>query len=261
MRASVLCVTSTLPLDDVLWHMSTRHQHNLSGRKIRTERWLHCVNDSTPHAFLGFASSGNHPISFLFFFCQFPVVGQITLLLGRKLLFRKSCCFFFLRRTLFLHFFLLRFLAFCVRHAPWSQHPRVDAAIRLHLVAAHFTPQFHVTSRSYPLAASNDPASSVARAAAFAATALLLRFRSAAAALILLTCLALGAPHTLHCNCCLTYNYRVSDFAYEHASSISFAFRFSSACRTPLRDVEFPHHPCASCEVNTSYIWVRPLCH
>ena len=97
---------------------------------------------------------------------QFPLVGQITPLVGRTLLLRNFF-FFFWRRALFLHFFLVRFLALRLRHAPWSQHPRVDAALRLHLVVARPSPRFHWTSRSHPLAANNVPASSAPRAAAF----------------------------------------------------------------------------------------------
>ena len=39
----------------------------------------------------------------------------------------------------------------------------------------------------------------------------------------------------LDCGCCLTYNCRVSDFVHQHASSISIALWFPSACRTPHR--------------------------
>ena len=74
---------------------STRHQHNPSERKIGV--------DSTPHALLGFASSGVHSHSLLFFW-PFLHVGQITPVFGRALLLqqlvifscvvRSSCTFF-----------------------------------------------------------------------------------------------------------------------------------------------------------------------
>ena len=74
------------PLDCVLWQISTRNQRNLCERKYSTPLALQ------PHA----------PLPQLEFF------------------------FFFLRRALLFHFFLLHFRALRVRQAPWSQRPRVD---------------------------------------------------------------------------------------------------------------------------------------
>ena len=48
-------------------------------------------------------------------------------------------------------------------------------------------------------------------------------------------------PCTVLNDCCVTYNYRVSDFAHERASSIAVALRFPPACRTLRGDVQFPH--------------------
>ena len=134
---------------------------------------------------------------------QFPLVGQITLL--------------------FRQFIFIRFAALRVRQAPCSHRPRV-----------HEMPNFSISfeieiASSSPSKPFPPPLSCVLPPAA---AALLLLFHSAAAALILLTCLLLGALLALHCNCCQTYHYRMSDFAHEHASSISTARWFSSASWT-----------------------------
>ena len=134
-----------------LAHVHSTSTPSLQKRKI-------CLSMSTIQRLMRFSAPrrlATVPLWFLFFF-QFPLVGHIKLLLGRTLSFRNSCFFFFffsffLRRALFLHFFLLRFLALRARQAPWSQHPRVDATLRLHLVVVRHTPQFHLTSRSHPV--------------------------------------------------------------------------------------------------------------
>ena len=53
------------------------------------------------------------------------------------------------------------------------------------------------------------------------------------AALILLTCLLLGATRALCCHCRLSILTRTSDFVLDLASSISITPRFPCACRTP----------------------------
>ena len=148
-----------------LWH------HNLSQKEFLTEIWLH---NSTPHALLDFASSGNHPLSCFFVF-QFPLVGQITLLLAGALLFRSSSFFSSLR----------------VRQSPWSHRPRVDVALRLHLVAARQTSQCQLTSRSHPARRQQRPRF----------LSCVLPPSAAAAVLLLFHCLILGAPIAQHCNC------------------------------------------------------------
>ena len=212
-----------------LAHVHSTSTHSLQNRKI-------CLSVSTVQRLMRFSASrrlATVPLWFLFFF-QFPLVGHINLL-GRTLPFRNSCFFFFffsfsffLRRALFLHFFLLRFLALRARQAPWSQHPRVDATLRLHLVVArHSSVSFDVEiASSSPLVL---PPS--------AATAVFLRLHSATAALLLLTCLLLGAPLTIYCNCCLTYTCRVSDFAHEHSSNTSIALGLFRRMSDTPRDV------------------------
>ena len=73
------------------------------------------------------------------------------------------------------------------------QRPRVDVALRLNLVSARQTSQFLLTSRSHPARRQQRPRF-LCRACV---TALFLLFHSAAAALMLLTCLLLGAPLAL----------------------------------------------------------------
>ena len=86
-----------------------------------------------------------------------------------------------------------------MRQAPWSHRSRVDVGLRHHLV-------------------NNVPTSSVVRAAVFCC------YRSAPA-VPFYWCRSDSA----NCHKCLTHNYRVSDFAHQHAST---TLQFPSACRT-----------------------------
>ena len=193
-----------------LWPMSTRHQRNLSEREILTERWL-----------LHATSSGNHPLSFLFSF-QFPLVGRLTLLFGRALLFSSSSFFVSSRPV-------------CEKllgHTVLNSTSRVVSILSLRVKLLSFIFSSPPTTSPLPLSCVLPP--------------------SAAAALILLTCLLLGARLALYGNCCLTYNCRVSDFACEHASSLSVAFHL-----VPSR----PSHAPALTSPATSSVCIRSLCY
>ena len=107
-------------------HTHGPHPHNLLERKIRLKDGFSVLIERLMHF-----SASRHPLSFLFFF-QFSLVGQITPIFGRALLFSNFFffLFFFLfflffllfsYRGLVIHFFLLHFLALLVRQTPSSQ--------------------------------------------------------------------------------------------------------------------------------------------
>ena len=113
-------------------------------------------------------------------------------------------------------------------HAPRLPRARVNVSLRVHLVAARQTSQLYLkiasssapTTSPLPLSCALPPT---------AATTLLPLFH-----LLIFPCFWVHSL-ALHCDCCLTYNNRVSGFAHQHASCISISFQLPSACRTPRR--------------------------
>ena len=163
---SVGALCQHLPWDCVLWHVSTRHHRNPSGREILTERWLLY---QTPHALLDFASSGNHPLSC---FLTLPVSACRPAAVLPSSFPRAPC-------------------ATSSIVTPSSR--RYHASSSSCRCATDFSVAFDIEiASSSPPTASPLPLSCVLPPPA--ATALLLLFHSSAATLILLTCLLLGAP-------------------------------------------------------------------
>ena len=217
--------------------MSTPQQHNLSERKILTERWLLCVDDSTPHALFGFASSGNHsclvsllPVSA----CRphhAPPRPHAPL---QKLVF-----------LLIILVLLLLLLASCAVLACLpDSFPRAPCA----------TSSLVTTSsrrcRTSPPSCCCSSYSSVSFVIEIASSSPPVLPPSAAAALILLTCLLLGAPLAPHCN--LLPGIQLSGVRLRTRARLQYFYCWTPrGTFTSLTTLPRP----ASCEVDTARAW------
>ena len=228
-------------------HMSTRHYHILSEREILLERLIFY---STPYALLGHRAEiplhlcyvrrkrSRQHVSFCRWLCGLPPPClAVDRRQGSQSCDRPHCINQLLFEFRLCGHVILNVQKFRRRCRTSSPSCRCATASK-----------FHLRSRSPP-STSPLPLSCVLPPSA--AAALLLVFHSAAAALVLR-------------NCCLAYNYRVSDMVREHSSSISFALRFPSASRTPcgtISSLTTLARP-ASCEVNAARTLLHlPLCH